>query len=94
MLIVLEILVTPPFLTLGAQLQQVGVGMFSLLSIVAETLILVGKYLIYVPTFLHCIISSNVNVQKKLVEIVFMQPNICLTTLKSINVRGCNLSEK
>ena len=89
MLIVLEILVTLPFLTLGAQLQQVGVGMFSLLSIVAETLILVGKYVIYVPTFLHCIISSNVNVQKKLVEIVFMQPNICLTTLKSINVRGC-----
>merc|ERR1711894_88728 len=29
---------------------------------------------------IHCIILSNVNVQKKLVEIVFMQPNICLTT--------------
>ena len=45
MLIVLEILVTPPFLTLGAQLQQVGVGTFSLLIIVAETLILVGMYI-------------------------------------------------
>ena len=41
---------------------------------------------------IHCIILSNVNAQKKLVEIVFMQPNICLTTLKSINVRGCNSS--
>ena len=30
---------------------------------------------------IHCIILSNVNVQKKLVEIVFMQPNICLTTV-------------
>ena len=29
---------------------------------------------------------SNANVQKKLVEIDFIQPNICLTTLKSINV--------
>ena len=38
---------------------------------------------------IHCIILSNVNAQKKLVEIVFMQPNICLTTLKSINVREC-----
>ena len=88
----MEILVIPLFLTLGAQLQQVGVGMFSLLSIVAETLILVGMYLIYLLTYIHCIILSNVNVQKKLVEIVFTQPNICLTTLKSINVRGCNFS--
>ena len=52
MLIVLEILVIPLFLTLGAQLQQVEVGMFSLLSIVAETLILVGKYLIYLTKFI------------------------------------------
>ena len=51
-------------------------------------------YVFIIPTYIHCIILSNVNVQKKLVEIVFMQPNICLTTLKSINVRGCNFSEK
>ena len=45
MLILLEILVIPLFLTLGAQLQQAGVGTFSLLIIVAETLILVGMYI-------------------------------------------------
>ena len=40
---------------------------------------------------IHCIISSNINVQKKLVEIVFMQPNICLTTVhpnKIVNRQG------
>ena len=42
MLILLEILVILLFLTSGAQLQQAGVGTFSLLIIVAETLILVG----------------------------------------------------
>ena len=88
MQIVLEIRVIPLFLTLGVQPQPAGVGIFLLLIMLAETLILVGKYLICV----HCIISSNVNVQKNLVDIVFMQPNICLTTLKSINVRGCNSS--
>ena len=45
MLILLEILVILLFLTSGAQLQQVGVGTFSLLIIVAETLILVGMYI-------------------------------------------------
>ena len=45
MLILLEILVILLFLTSGAQLQQVGVGMFSLLIILAETLILVGMYI-------------------------------------------------
>ena len=30
---------------------------------------------------IYYIILSNANVQKKLVEIVFMQPNICLTTV-------------
>ena len=79
MQIVLEILVIPHFLTLGVQPQQVGVGIFLLLSMLVETLIKVGMYLLF---NIHCIILSNVNVQKKLVEIVFMQPNICLTTLK------------
>jgi hypothetical protein len=46
MLIVLEILVILLFLTLVAQLQQVGVGMSSLLSMLVETLILVGMYYI------------------------------------------------
>ena len=46
MLIVLEILVIPLFLTLVAQHQQVGVGMSSLLSMLVETLILVGMYYI------------------------------------------------
>ena len=44
MLIVLEILVIPLFLTLVAQQQQVGVGMSSLLIMLVETLILVGMY--------------------------------------------------
>ena len=44
MLIVLEILVIPLFLTLVAQHQQVGVGMSLLLSMLVETLILVGMY--------------------------------------------------
>ena len=77
MQIVLQILVIPLFLTLGVQPQRVGVGMFLLLSMLAETLIKVGMYLLF---NIYCITLSNVKVQKKLVEIVFMQPNICLTT--------------
>ena len=48
MQIVLEILVIPLFLTLGVQPQQVGVGMFLLLSMLVETLIKVGMYLLYI----------------------------------------------
>ena len=49
MLILLETLVIRHFLTLAAQLQQAGVGMSGLLSILVETLILVGMilYLLY-----------------------------------------------
>ena len=45
MLILLEPLVTRHFLTLAAQLQQAGVGISGLLSMLVETLILVGMIL-------------------------------------------------
>ena len=78
MQIVKQIPVIPLFLTLGVQPQRVGVGIFLLLIMLVETLIKVGMYLLF---NIHCIILSNVSVQKKLVVIVFMQPNICLTTM-------------
>ena len=47
----MQILVIPLFSTLGVQPQQVGVGIFLSLSMLAETLTLVGMYLIYIVLF-------------------------------------------
>ena len=60
MLILLETLVIRHFLTLAAQLQQAGVGMSGLLSMLVETLILVGMilYLLYSkPNNIFCMIE-------------------------------------
>ena len=78
MQMVMEILVTLLFLTLGVQPQQVGVGIFLLRSMLAETLILVGMYLIYIVLFYQ----MSMKIINFLLPLILDGQDACNTTLQ------------
>ena len=95
MRIVREILVILLFLTSGAQLQQAGVGTFSLLIIVAETLILVGMCIsCALYYFIKCQCTGKAyrsTGSSCLMQISLLQISLLRFFKKSINLPYANL---